>query len=192
MITASELRAGMVIRLEGQTWRVVEAAAHAGTAKLGGSVHARLLRLGTGSETDRRFRLEEKLEDLDLLKRQLEYSYQTGEEFCFMDPESFEQLPLPRYLIGDGHRFLKEGMRLPVEFLDERPVRVVFPDTVDLRVVTTAQPMHASQTSTMKAARLENGMEVLVPLFIKEGEVVRINVASGKYVERVREGKRSP
>ncbi len=180
----------MVLRLDGETYRVLEATVHAGTAKLSGSVHARLLRLGTGSQTDRRFRLEEKLEDLELVRRNLEYSYQTGDELYFMDPESFEQLPLPRYLIGDAHRFLREGTRLPVEFMGEQPVAVVFPHAADLRVVSTAQPMHATQTSTMKQAELENGMAVLVPLFIKEGEVVRIEIASGKYVERVREGKR--
>ncbi|MBI4168476.1 MAG: elongation factor P [Acidobacteria bacterium] len=190
MITASELRAGMVIRLENETYRVLEATAHAGTAKLGGSVHARLLKLGTGSESDRRFRLEEKVEDLDLVKRHLEFSYKSGEEFYFMDRENFEQVPLPRYLIGEAHRFLRDGMRLPVEFLGEEPVKVVFPETVDLRVTSTPQPMHATQTSTMKSAALENGMEVLVPLFIKEGELVRINLASGRYVERVREGRR--
>jgi elongation factor P len=107
-----------------------------------------------------------------------------------MDPETFEQIPLPGDLIGDRRRFLKEGSRLTIEFLGELPVAVIFPESVDLRVSTTAQPTHATQTSTMKEATLENGMAVLVPLFIKEGEVVRIHVATGKYMERVREGKR--
>jgi elongation factor P len=107
-----------------------------------------------------------------------------------MDPESFEHVPLPGALIGDRRPFLQESMRLPVEFLGEQPVAVLFPETVDLRVVSTAQPMHATQTSAMKQAELENGMEVLVPLFIKEGELVRVHVDTGKYVERVRERKR--
>lgn len=84
----------------------------------------------------------------------------------------------------------KEGMWIPVEFLGEEPVALVFPEAVELKVASTAQPMHVTQTSAMKRAVLENGMEVLVPLFIKEGELVRINVATGKYLERVREGKR--
>jgi elongation factor P len=189
MVIAHDLRAGMAIRLEGETYRVMEAEAHAGTAKMGGFVHARLLRIGTESQTDRRFRLEEKLEDLELAKRTLEYSYHAGDEYTFMDPESFEQVAIPASMIGARQRFLREGTRLPVEFLGDRPVAVVFPLYADLRVVSTAQPMHATQTSTMKTATLENGMEALVPLFIGEGELVRIQIATGRYVERVREGK---
>ncbi len=189
MIGAPELHAGMVIRLEGETYRVLEAAAHAGTGKLSGFVHARLMRLETGSQTERRFHLGERFEVVEVAKRSLEFSYQAGEEFTFMDPESFEQVSLPAHLIGDRRRFLKEGIRLPVEFLGEQPVAVVFPETADLKITSTAQPMHATQTSTMKQAELENGMTVLVPLFIKEGEVVRVSVATGKYLERVREGK---
>jgi len=180
----------MVIRIEGEPYRVVESQVHAGTGKLSGFVHARLTRLDTGSQTDRRFHLGEKIEALEVGKRVLVFSYQAGEEFTFMDPESFEQFPLPAHLVGEQQRFLKEGIRLPVEFLGEQAVAVVFPETADLRVTSTGQPTHATQTSTLKEAELENGMTVLVPLFIKEGEKVRINVVTGKYVERVREGKR--
>lgn len=190
MIPATSLQAGAVVRLEGETYRVVEAEVHAGTGKLSGFVHARLMRLATGSQTDRRFRLEEKLEDLALVKKALEYSYQTGDDFFFLDPDSYDLVPLPRHLVGEAHRFLREGMRVPVEFLDEQAVALLFPPTVDLKVVSTAPPMHASQTSTLKSAGLENGMEALVPLFIKEGETVRIDVRSGKYVERVRDPRK--
>ncbi len=190
MIPATSLQIGTVLRLEGETYRVAEVEVHAGTAKLGGFVHACLTRLATGTQTDRRFRLDEKLEDLAVVKKTLEYSYHAGDDFHFMDPESFELLPLPRHLVGEAHRFLREGMRLPVEFLDEQAVALLFPPTVDLKVVSTAPPMHASGTSTLKSAGLENGIEALVPLFIKEGEIVRIDVRSGKYLERVREQKR--
>lgn len=190
MIPATSLHAGTVVRLEGETYRVVEAEVHAGTAKLGGFVHARLTRLATGTQTDRRFRLDEKLEDLELVKKTLEYSYQADDDFHFMDPESYELVPLPRHLVGEAHRYLREGMRVPVEFLDEQAVALLFPPTVDLKVVSTAPPMHASQTSTLKSAGLENGIEALVPLFIGEGETVRIDVRSGKCVERVREPRK--
>ena len=190
MIPATSLQTGMVVKLEGEAYRVTEAEVHAGTAKLGGFVHARLMRLATGTHTDRRFRLDEKLEDLALVKRTLEYSYQAGDDFHFMDPESYELVPLPRHLVGEAHRFLREGMRVPVEFLDEQVVALLFPPTVDLKVISTTPPMHASGTSTLKSAGLESGMEVLVPLFIGEGETVRVDVRTGKYVERVREPKK--
>lgn len=189
MILASDLHPRMIVRVDGAPHRVLEATAHAGQGKLHGFVHARLQKLDTGSQTDRRFRLEEKLEEVEVSKRTLEYSFQSGDEFTFMDPETFDQVAIPRPLIGDAHRFLREGLRLSVEFLGEEPLTVVFPETVALRVLSTAEPMHATQTSTMKRAMLENDMAALVPLFIKEGEVVRINVATGRYVERVREGR---
>lgn len=190
MIPATSLQTGTIVRLDGETYRAVEVEVHAGTGKLAGFVHARLMRLTTGTQTDRRFHLEEKLEDLAVVKKTLEYSYQSGDDFHFMDPESYELLPLPRHLVGEAHRFLHEGMRLPVEFLDEQAVALLFPPTVDLKVVSTAPPMHASGTSTLKSAGLENDIEALVPLFIKEGETVRIDVRSGKYVERVREPRK--
>ncbi len=190
MIPATEIRAGMAIRLEGVAYQVLETEAHAGQGKLHGFVHARLLKLGTGSQTDRRFRLDEKVEALDLSKRPLEYSYDTGDEFTFMDPVTFDQVTLPREAVGDGAAFLKEGGRVLVQFLDDQPVALILPEFVDLRVTSTAAPMHQSETSTLKRATLENGIEILVPLFIKEGELVRIAVAGRKYVERVREGKK--
>jgi len=180
----------MVIRLEGEPYRVLEASAHSGTAKLPGFVHARLVSLRTGSETTRRFRLDERVEDVPVVRRVLEFLYRAGDELYFMDPESFDQIPVSRDLLGPAHRYLREGLRVPVEFLEDRPVAVLFPETVELRVTSTAAPMHATQTSAMKRAVLENGLEVAVPLFIREGELIRVEVATGKYVERVRESRR--
>jgi elongation factor P len=190
MLIATDLRPDMVLRMEDGLYRVLEAVQHSGTAKLSGFVHARLLSLSTGSQTERRFRLDEKLEDVPVDKRTLQFLYQDGDDFYFMDPQTFEQTPLPRALIGAAARFLKEGMQVPVEFVGEAPVAVAFPATVDLQVASTAQPMRATQTSAMKRAVLENGLETLVPLFIKEGDLVRIEVATGKYLERVREARR--
>ena len=190
MIPATGLHAGMAIRLEGDAYKVLEAAAHGGSGKLSGFVHARLLKLGTASLTERRFRLDEKVDVLDLSRRGLEYSYETGDDLYFMDPTTFEQVSVLREIVGDGKRFLKEGTRYLVEFLGEEPVAVILPEFADLRVASTAAPQHAHETSTLKRAVLENGMEVLVPLFIKEGERIRIAVAGGKYMERVREEKK--
>ena len=187
MSMASDLRAGLLIRLEGVLYRLLEVTVHGATAKQSGFVHARLVKLGSGTETDRRFRPDEKIDAVELRKRDLDFSYQAGDEFYLMDPETYEQIALPADLIAGRHRFLREGLRLTVEFLDDQPVGLVFPETVELKIVSTAAPMHAHQTSTLKSAVLENGMEVQVPLFIKEGEGIRVHVATGKYVERARD-----
>lgn len=104
-----------------------------------------------------------------------------------MNSTTFEQLSISRQILGSRAGFLQPGMRLPVETVAERAIGVVFPESVDLRVSSTAQPMHQRETSALKKAILENGLEVLVPLFIKEGELIRIEVATGKYLERVKE-----
>lgn len=189
MIAATELRGGMVIDLEGVRYRVVAAETHLGGGKAGAMVHARLARLDTGSVTERRFRPDEKLANHPLDLRELDFLYQDGEDFVVMDPASFEQFPLPRALLGTFARFLREGMRLAVDFVGDQPVALRVPETVDLRVVSTGEAQHAKETSALKAAELENGMTIQVPLFIAAGEVVRVNVETGRYLERVKEKK---
>jgi elongation factor P len=191
MIEASALRSGMVIRWEGASYRVVAAEYHAGGGKMGGVAHARLRNLETGSVTERRFRGDERVEDLASERRTMEFSYQDGEAFVFMDPQSFEQVPISQRLIGPAARFLQPGVQMPVDFLGERPIGVAMPETVEIRVAGTAPPMHAAETSALKEATLDNGLVILVPLFIKPGELVRVDVESGRYVERVKaEGRR--
>jgi len=187
MVAASELRAGMIVEVENQMYRVLVAEYRAGAGKMPGAVHARLQDLSTGSVTDRRLRPEEKLATVVAERETMEFLYQDGDAFYFMNPTTFEQLPVSRRVLGERAGFLQSGVRLPVETIGERAIGVVFPESVDLRVASTAQPMHQRETSAMKKAVLQNGMEVLVPLFIKEGELIRIEVATGKYLERVKE-----
>jgi len=187
MVTASELRAGMIVEVENQMYRVLAAEYRAGGGKMPGAVHARLQDLSTGSVTDRRLRPEEKLANVTAERETMEFLYQDGEAFYFMNPTTFEQLPVSQQMLGGKAGFLQPGVRLPVETIGERAIGVVFPESVDLRIASTAQPMHQRETSAMKKAVLENGMEVLVPLFIKQGELIRIEVATGKYLERVKE-----
>lgn len=188
MPLASELRPGMTIALEGTLYRVVEAVHHSGTAQQKGVVHARLRNLRTGVVAERRFRPEERLEEVALERRTLEYLYNDGEMFYFMDPDTYDQVPIPAAMIGDLEIFLQPNQRIPVEFHEGRPVAVVFPETVDLRVVQTSQPIRERESHVYKPAILENGLEVLVPQFIAEGDIVRINVYTRSYVDRV--GKR--
>lgn len=187
MVTASDLRFGMIIQLDDQMCRVLAAEYRAGGGKMPGAVHARLQSLVTGSVTDRRLRPEEKVTTVSVQRETLEFLYQDGDAFYFMNPTTFEQLPISRQILGSRAGFLQPGLRLQVETVGERAIGVVFPESVDLRVASTAQPMHQRETSALKKAILENGSEVLVPLFIKEGELIRIEVATGKYLERVKE-----
>ncbi len=190
MAAASDLRPGVIVQAKEQMYRILAAEYRAGGGKMPGAVHARLRDVVSGSVTDRRFRPEEKLMAVTVERETMEFLYQNGDAFYFMNPTTFEQLPIPWQVLGVKASFLQPGVRLPVETIGERAIGVVFPEGVDLRVTSTAQPMHQRETSALKKAVLENGMEVLVPLFIKEGEVIRIEVATGKYLERVKESGR--
>lgn len=190
MINASELRAGMVVKMDGGPWRVLEAAYHIGQGKMPGSVHARVRDVLKGSTRELRLRPEEKLQETALDKQEMQFLYSDADSATLMNPQSFEQISIPLETIGPGNIFLKTEMAVPVEFYNGQPVSVVLPETVDLEVQATPPPAHQQQDSVYKAATLENGMEVMVPQFIAPGEVVRIEVATGKYVERVRKDSR--
>ncbi len=185
MALASDVRAGMTVSLEGTLFRVVEAVRHAGTAQQKGFVALKLRNLRTGALTERRFRPDETLTEVELEKRPMEYLYTDGEAFYFMDPETFDQYSIPAAMIGDLEVFLQANQRIPVELHNGEPVAVAFPETVDLKVVSTAPPLRDKESHVYKPATLENGLEVLVPQFILEGDVVRVNVYTREYVDRV-------
>lgn len=186
MLFASDLKGGVVLRLEGELYKVISSEYHAGGGKMGGVTHAKLQNLRTGTFWERRFRPEEKVENIELDRVAMDYIYQEGDDFYFMNPETFEQIPLPSQAIGTAKKFLQPEMRIPVEFFEGKPVTIIFPDFVELKVTTTAQPVHTQQDNVMKPATLENGLEILVPQFVKPGENVRVEVQTGKYLERVR------
>jgi elongation factor P len=190
MVIASELRPGSVIRFEGQPYKVLDVESKAGAAKMGGVVKATLSNLHSGRMLDQHFRPQEKLEDFELERRNMEFLYSDDDGVTFMNPVTFEQVEIPREMIGNAEKFLTPEMELPVEFFEGKPVSVVLPHIVEARVETTAPPIHAQQNSSFKEATLENGLQIRVPLFIAPGEIVRVEVRTGKYVDRLRAEKK--
>ncbi len=186
MVVASQLRPGMVVKHGEDLLKVVESTFHVGQGKMPGSVHAKLRNIQKGTFKELRFRPEERLEDAQLEKQELEFLYSDADSATFMNPNSFEQYSVPLEAIGPAENFLKAEMKVPGEFYDGQPVSIVFPEFFEVKVETTAQPVHQQQDNTYKSATLENGIEVMVPQFIKPGEIVRIEVATGKYADRVR------
>jgi elongation factor P len=186
MVIASQLRAGTVLEVGGEIFRVIESTYHIGQGKMPGSVHAKLQSVRKGTFKELRFRPEEKLEDVQLVKQQMEYLFSDADSATFMHPASFEQYSLPLDSIGPARNFLKAGMEIPVEFYEGQPVSLALPAVMEIKVETTSEPVHQQQDNTYKPAVLENGMEISVPQFIRPGEIVRVEVATGKYLERVR------
>ena len=189
MIPASQLRSGMALRFEGEIYRVESAEYHAGQGKMGGVAHTRLKNMRTGTFWEHRFRADERLEDLPVEKQAMDFLYSDADDCYFMNPETFEQVSIPRAVIGPAEKFLKPEMRVPVEFYDGRPLDVRFPDIVEVKVAETAPPAHSQQDNTWKEARLENGLEIMVPQFIATGETIRVEVATAKYVTRAKEAE---
>ncbi len=186
MVAASNMRVGMAIRYEGQPYRVIAAEYHPGQGRMGGVTHARLRNLLTGTLWEHSFRSDLKLEELAVEKQSLSFLYSDAGECWFMDPESYEQISVSEAMVGQQARFLKPEMLVPVEFVEGRPVSVQLPDVLEARIADTAPPSHQQQDSTWKTARLENGAEVMVPQFIKTGDMIRLDTSSLRYMDRVK------
>ena len=186
MIAASQLRAGLAVRYEHQPYKVLAADYHPGQGKMGGVNHVRLRNLDTGTLWEHSFRAELKLEELAVEKQSLDFLYETGGQCCFMNPSSYEQVDLPAEVIGEQARFLEAGMSVPVEFVEGRAVSVVFPEILEVSIVDTAPPLHGQQDSTWKPARLGNGVQIMVPPFVKTGDSIRLNLVEMKYMDRAK------
>ncbi|HXR16655.1 MAG TPA: hypothetical protein VN777_10695 [Terriglobales bacterium] len=190
MVIASELKEGAAIRIDQHIYRVLEVESKAGAAKLGGVVKTKLSDVRSGRMWEPHFRPQERLEDLKLDRRIMEFLFRDEDNCTFMRPDTYEQIAIPRAILGPAAQFLQPGMELPVEFFAEEPISVVFPAVAETRVKRTASPSHSQQESAWKEATLENGLSIQVPLFIAPGEVVRVEVKTGRYVERAHPDRR--
>jgi len=186
MISASQIRSGMAIRYQDQPYKVMVADYHPGQGKMGGVNHLRLKNLDTQTVWEHSFRADLKIEELEVQRQALEFLYSDGDTCFFMNPESYEQVEVDSAVIGGRTTFLQQGMAIPVEFVEGRPVSVVFPDFVEIQVAETMPPAHGQTDSTWKPARLSNGVEVMVPLFVKSGDTIRLNLEEMKYMDRVK------
>jgi elongation factor P len=192
MVIASELKPGMVLRIEGEIYKVLEVEAKAGAAKMGGVVKTKLSNVRSGRLWEPHFRPQERLEDMELERHMMEFIFAEGESCTFMNPKTYEQVEIPGSILGLGQKFLQCGMELPVEFFHGEPISVVFPEIAEARVLSTAPPSHSQQDSAWKEAVLENGLPIRVPLFIAGGELVRVEVKTGRYIERARAEHKRP
>ena len=184
MISATDLRKGMVIRHEDQDW-VVFGVEHVTKGNKRSYMQAKLRNIDSGSIVNERFRADQRIERQFLDQRDLEYLYAEAHQMIFMDPESYEQLGIAKEVLGDDARWLKENATIKVSFINERPVGVELPPTVDLKVVETEPGLKgATVTNVFKPAKLETGAMVSVPPFIEQDEVVTVDTRDGHYVGR--------
>lgn len=185
VILASQLRAGMAIRFEQRSYRVLAADYRGGQGKMGGVCHARLRDIDTGTIWEHSFRADLKLEDLTVEKRPVTFVYRDGEECVFMDPETFEQISLPAAIVGPNAAFLKPEMEVALELVNDRPVGVLLGDVLEVTIADTAPPTHGAD-NVWKPAKLDNGVEVMVPPFVKVGDSIRLDLNTRKYMDRAK------
>ena len=175
----------MLIKMENDLFRILELQ-HVTPGNLRGFVRVKMRNIRNGSLNDNRFRSEDQVERAILDEREMQYLYQDGDDFYFMDTSNYEQIHITSEALGDSVGFLKPEMTISVEFYGSEPVGIELPQTVDLKVTDTAPGIKgATASNQIKPATLETGVVVNVPPFINTGDLIRVNTETGEYLSRV-------
>jgi elongation factor P len=186
MINAIQIRKGMVIKIEEELYKVLEAT-HVTPGKGPALMQIKLRNLKDQTLLDYRFRSKDRVEQAYLEKIEMEFLYQSGNEYIFMNLENYEQIKLPLEIIGNSVNHLIPNAVFSVEMHEGRPVAAEPPLTINLKVVKTEPFLKgATQSASSKPAVLETGITINVPQFIKEGDIIRIDTREDKYLERVK------
>jgi elongation factor P len=184
MIDATQIRKGMIIIMDGILWRVMEMQLIT-PGRWKAMVQTKLRNIQSGSQTEHRFRSEERLEQARLDEIEMEYLYEQDGEYVFMNLENYEQLPLSAEAIGDSVKYLKPNTVIEIETYEGKPVGVNLPRTMEFKIVSTEPRLQgATKTALYKPAVIETGATVQVPEFIKEGDVIRVDTQDDKYLSR--------
>jgi elongation factor P len=184
MISVTELRNGTKVELEGGLWECLDYQ-HQKIGRGGAKVVAKFRNLDTGSIVEKTFNSGEKLQDIFIDYRTMQFLYSDGEVYTFMDTETYEQPTLDRAQIGDAARFLKENIEVTVDYYQGRALKVTLPNVVELKIVQTDPGVKGDTVSGgSKPATLETGATVAVPLFVENGTVIRVDTRTGEYLGR--------
>ena len=184
MIASTKMRPGMVIKFNNDLFSVFSVA-HRTPGNLRGFVQAKMRNLNSGSMIEHRFSSEDKVERAILDEIEMEYLYDDGEYFYFMNTENYEQMHLNKDILGDAVNYLIPQLKVAVEFYNGKAISVELPATIDMTVIETEPGLKGATVSNVtKPAKMETGLVVQVPPFITEGEKIRVNTAEGTYQER--------
>ena len=184
-VDTSNFKNGLKIEMDGEPF-VMTYFQHVKPGKGGAFVRTKMKNLRTGRVLDKTFRSGEKVAEADIDERHMQYLYQDGEDLVFMDNESYDQMSLSKDQVGDAVKFLKENIEIDVILYKGTPINIELPAFIQAEIATTDPGVKGDTVSgATKPATLETGAVVQVPLFLKEGEVVRVDTRTGEYVERV-------
>lgn len=183
----TDLKKGVVFQWEGEPFRVVEY--NQKVMGRGGSiVNVRIKSLIDGKVLEKTFKGNETLDSADVTSQSVQYLYNDGSSFHFMNGDTYDQFEVPADLVGDNAGYMKEGDTVGLQFFNDRPITVEMPKNVPLKVVYTENAVKGDTTSSItKDAELETGITIKVPAFIKQGDVISVDTSTGAYRERVKE-----
>ncbi len=184
MATSNDLKNGLVLRIDGQLWAVVEFQ-HVKPGKGGAFVRTKLKNVLSGKVVEKTFNAGVKVETANVDKREMQYLYADGDDFVFMDTGTYDQLHVPAATVGDARNFMLESQMAVVATNDGNPLYIELPASVELTITYTEPGMQGDRsTGGTKPATLETGYEIAVPLFIGPDEKVRVDTRDGSYLGR--------
>ena len=185
MISTNDFRPGVVVTLDDGGLYAIVSSQHVKRGRGSAYVRARVRNLKTGAITERTFNAGERVPHAFLERREMQYLYHQDTEHVFMDQQSYEQVSLGADLLGDATQYLKDNTVVTVVYFEDRPIAVDLPNSVELIVAETAPGIRGDTASGgSKPARLETGVIVQVPLFVREGDRIRVDTRTGEYIER--------
>ena len=184
MATTNDLKNGMTLNIDGQLWTVVEFQ-HVKPGKGGAFVRSKLKNVMSGKVVDRTFNAGVKVDVANVDRREMQYLYREGDDFVFMDTQDYDQPHIPSEVVGDASNFLLEEQMVTVAFNDSTPLYVELPAAVELTITQTDPGVQGDRsTGGTKPATLETGAKVAVPLFISNGEKIKVDTRTGEYLSR--------
>lgn len=185
MATTADFRNGMVLILDGELYTIIEFQ-HVKPGKGGAFVRTKLKGVVSHKVIDKTFRAGERVEEARVERHSMQYLYTSGDLYYVMDPSTYEQIPIPEGIIGDAKKYLKENTTLAVFLFNGSPLAAELPFFVELKVTVT-EPGVRGDTATggTKPATLETGAVVQVPLFVNEGDTIKVDTRKNEYIERV-------
>ena len=184
MISVTDLRNGTKVEMDGGLWECLDYQ-HLKMGRGGAKVVTKFRNMETGSIVEKTFNASEKLQDIFIDYRKMQYLYTDGDMYTFMDLETYEQPTLSKEQLGDNAQFLKETMEVTVDYFRDKPLKVTLPNIVELTITQTDPGVKGDTVSGgSKQAVLETGATVNVPLFVDQGETVRVDTRTGEYLGR--------
>jgi elongation factor P len=185
-LKATQLRKGMIIEYNDDLYQLTDVF-HNTPGKGQASVQTKMKNIRSGLNAEKRFRSDETAIKASLESKEMEFLYNDGDDYYFMDTETYDQIALRADILGDSHFYLLANIKVTVNFYQNSPVGIELPGSVELKIIDTEPSLKtATVTSSYKPATVETGLKIQVPPFISEGEVVRIDTSDGKYLERAK------